>query len=169
MRFLTTSMMALVVAVAITGCSGSSNSADNSATSAAADNSSAMTSSDNSATNSASTSDNSAATTAGDSANAANATGEIPTYPGAKTEAAGSNAMGGAGMAAGKVLSTADPFNTVYAWYQKNMPAGSEKSHMDAPVKTAVFMTGEAGKDQQSVTISVANGKTMITIAHVKM
>jgi ABC-type enterochelin transport system substrate-binding protein len=159
MRFLTTSMMALVVAVAITGCSGSSNSADNSATSAAAD---------NSATSSAS-SDNSAATTAGDQSSAAKATGDIPTYPGAKTEAAGSNAMSGSGMAAGKVLSTTDDFDKVYGWYQKNMPAGSEKSHMDTPVKSAVFMTGEAGKDQQSVTISTNNGKTMITIAHVKM
>ena len=158
MRFLTTSMMALVVAVAITGCSGSSNSADNSATSAAAD---------NSATSSAS--DNSAATTANDAASASKATGDIPSYPGAKTEAAGSNAMSGSGMAAGKVLSTADSFDKVYGWYQKNMPAGSEKSHMDTPVKSAVFMTGEAGKDQQSVTITTANGKTMITIAHVKM
>ena len=159
MRFLTTSMMALVVAVAITGCSGSSNSADNSATSAAAD---------NSATSSAS-SDNSAATTAGDQTSAAKATGDIPSYPGAKTEAAGSNAMSGSGMAAGKVLSTTDDFDKVYGWYQKNMPAGSEKSHMDTPIKSAVFMTGEAGKDQQSVTITTNNGKTMITIAHVKM
>src|SRR5580704_16414406 len=113
MRFLTTSMMALVVAVAITGCSGSSNSADNSATSAAAD---------NSATSSAS-SDNSAASTSSDAASAAKATGDIPSYPGAKTEAAGSNAMSGSGMAAGKVLSTTDDFDKVYGWYQKNMPA----------------------------------------------
>jgi hypothetical protein len=158
MRFLTTSMMALVAAVAITGCSGgSSNSTDNSATSAATDNSAAATS------------DNSAATTANDSAAASKATGDIPSYPGAKTEAAGSSAMGGSGMSAGKVLSTTDAFDKVYGWYQKNMPAGSEKSHMDAPVKSAVFMTGEAGKDQQSVTITNSSGKTMITIAHVKM
>ncbi len=164
MRFLTTSMMALVVAVAITGCSGSSNSADNSATSAAADNSATSSaSSDNSAA------DNSAASTASDAASAAKSSGDIPSYPGAKTEAAGSNAMSGSGMAAGKVLSTTDDFDKVYGWYQKNMPAGSEKSHMDTPVKSAVFMTGEAGKDQQSVTITTANGKTMITIAHVKM
>jgi len=117
-----------------------------------------------------SSSDNSAANTAAADTSAATKTGgELPSYPGAKTEAAGSNAMGGSGMAAGKVLSTADSFDKVYAWYQKNMPAGSEKSHMDSPVKSAVFMTGEAGKDQQSVTISTANGKTMITIAHVKM
>jgi hypothetical protein len=159
MRFLTTSMMALVVAVAITGCSGgSSNSSDNSATSAATDNSATSAASDNSAASSGSMS-------SGNSAPA----GELPSYPGAKTEAAGSNAMGGAGTASGKVLSTADSFDKVYTWYQKNLPSGSEKSHMDTPIKSAVFMTGEAGKDQQSVTITVANGKTMITIAHVKM
>ena len=106
---------------------------------------------------------------AGDQTSAAKATGDIPSYPGAKTEAAGSNAMSGSGMAAGKVLSTTDDFDKVYGWYQKNMPAGSEKSHMDTPIKSAVFMTGEAGKDQQSVTITTNNGKTMITIAHVKM
>ena len=75
--------------------------------------------------------------------------------------------MGG-GTAAGKVLSTADSFDKVYAWYQKNMPAGSEKAHTTSPVQSAVFMLGEAGKNQQSVTITVANGKTMITIASVK-
>lgn len=77
--------------------------------------------------------------------------------------------MGGAKSAAGKVMTTADSFDKVYAWYQKNMPAGSEKAHTTAPVQSAVFMLGEAGKDQQSVTISVAGGKTTITIAKVKM
>jgi len=71
--------------------------------------------------------------------------------------------------AAGKVLSTTDSFDKVYAWYQKNMPAGSEKAHTTTPVESAVFMLGEAGKDQKSVTISVSGGKTMITIAQVKM
>jgi hypothetical protein len=77
--------------------------------------------------------------------------------------------MGAAKSAAGKVMSTADSFDKVYAWYQKNMPAGSEKAHTTSPVESAVFMIGEAGKDQQSVTISTMAGKTMITIAHVKM
>ena len=77
--------------------------------------------------------------------------------------------MGMAKSAAGKVMSTSDSFDKVYAWYQKNMPAGSEKSHMTTPVQSAVFMIGEAGKDQQSVTITVQGDKTMITVAHVKM
>jgi len=78
-------------------------------------------------------------------------------------------AMGGMKAAAGKVMTTADAFDKVYGWYQKNMPAGSEKSHMTTPVQSAVFMIGEAGKDQQSVTLTTQGGKTMITIAHVKM
>ena len=77
--------------------------------------------------------------------------------------------MGMAKSAAGKVMSTTDSFDTVYAWYQKNMPAGSEKAHTTTPVQSAVFMLGEAGKDQQSVTISVSGNKTMITVAQVKM
>jgi hypothetical protein len=77
--------------------------------------------------------------------------------------------MGMAKSAAGQVMSTTDSFDKVYAWYQKNMPAGSEKAHSTTPVESAVFMLGEAGKDQQSVTISVSGGKTMITVAQVKM
>jgi hypothetical protein len=77
--------------------------------------------------------------------------------------------MGMAKSAAGKVMTTADSFDKVYAWYQKNMPAGSEKAHTTTPVQSAVFMLGEPGKDQKSVTISVAGGKTMISIAAVKM
>jgi hypothetical protein len=76
--------------------------------------------------------------------------------------------MGG-GSAAGTVLSTDDSFDKVYAWYQGHMPAGSEKSHTTSPVESAVFMLGQAGQDQTSVTISTSSGKTMISIAHVKM
>jgi hypothetical protein len=99
---------------------------------------------------------------------AASSGGDIPSYPGAKTEAAGSNAMSGSGMASGKVLTTTDSFDKVYAWYQKNLPAGSEKSHTDAPVKTAAFIIGADSKDQKTVSITTNGGKTMITIAHVK-
>lgn len=77
--------------------------------------------------------------------------------------------MGMAKSAAGKVMTTTDSFDKVYEWYQKNMPAGSEKAHTTTPVQSAVFMMGEAGKDQKSVTITVSSGKTMISIAQVKM
>ena len=71
--------------------------------------------------------------------------------------------------AAGTVMTTDDSFDKVYAWYQKNMPSGSEKSHTTAPVQSAVFMVGDPGSGQTSVTITVSGGKTMITTAKVKM
>jgi hypothetical protein len=101
-------------------------------------------------------------------ASASSAAGTIPTYPGAVTQASGSsnNMMG---SAAGSVMSTDDSFDKVYAWYQQNMPAGSEKSHVTAPVESAVFTVGEPGSGQTSVTITTSGGKTMITVATVKM
>jgi hypothetical protein len=69
--------------------------------------------------------------------------------------------------ASGTVMTTDDSFDKVYQWYQQNMPAGSEKSHMTAPVQSAVFMTGDPG-DQTSLTITTQGSKTMITIGHVK-
>jgi hypothetical protein len=165
MRLLTTSLVAVLAAVAITACSGgsSSSSSDNTATSSATDTtSSASSDTTSTATEPSTGSDQTAAGNA--------ATADIPSYPGATTEAAGSSMGMGAGKnAAGKVMSTSDSFDKVYAWYQKNMPSGSEKAHTTSPVQSAVFMIGEAGKDQKSVTISVQGGKTMITVASVKM
>ena len=71
--------------------------------------------------------------------------------------------------ASGTVMSTNDSFDKVYAWYQKNMPAGSERAHITSPTQSAVFTIGEPGKGQTSVTITTNAGKTMITIAKVKM
>ncbi|HTU80650.1 MAG TPA: hypothetical protein VMF61_00885 [Candidatus Acidoferrales bacterium] len=157
MRWLTTTAIALLAAVSIAACSNSSNSAasDN----ASADNSASM------ATSAAASTEPAASSGGMEAENG----GSVPSYPGATTQAAGSSSMNmGGGMASGKVLTTDDSFDKVYAWYQQNMPAGSEKAHTTTPVQSAVFTVGEAGKDQQSVTISVSGGKTMITIAHVK-
>jgi hypothetical protein len=164
MRFLANSMLAVLVAVAMTACSGgSSNSADNSAS---ADNSgSAMSSSADNSAASPAAADNSAAAAPG--GNSAAASGP-PSYPGAATSASGSSSSMAMGAASGKVLTTTDSFEKVYAWYQKNMPAGSEKSHMTTPVKSAVFTIGDTPDDMQSVTLSGTGGKTMIVIAHVK-
>jgi hypothetical protein len=70
--------------------------------------------------------------------------------------------------ASGKVMTTGDSFDKVYSWYQKNMPAGSEKSHTESPIEAAVFMIGDLSSGQKSVTITTQGGKTMITIASVK-
>jgi len=151
MRFLKMSLVLVAAALAITACASKSSSSDQSQSSAEAT---------TAASSAASTTDNSAATTA--------PAGEAPAYPGATTEASGSNSSMGQ-TAAGTVMTTDDSFDKVYAWYQKNMPAGSEKSHTTAPIQSAVFMIGDPGSGQTSVTITVSNGKTMITSAKVKM
>jgi len=151
MRFLTSSLAIVVALVAITAC--------NSKTSSSSDQSSA------SATTAADTSGAAATSTAAATSSAA---GEVPSYPGAVTQASGSSSNMGS-SAAGQVMSTDDSFDKVYTWYQQNMPAGSEKSHVTAPIESAVFTIGEPGKGQTSVTITTSGGKTMITIAKVKM
>ncbi|HEV3091634.1 MAG TPA: hypothetical protein VGX91_09390 [Candidatus Cybelea sp.] len=115
------------------------------------------------ASTSTSTSDSASRTTASTKSD----TGDLPEYPGASTEAAGSGSNMGY-SASGKVLATGDSFDKVYTWYQGHMPAGSEKSHTTSPMDTAVFMVGDAGSAQKSVTITTQGGKTMITIANVK-
>ncbi|HMF29223.1 MAG TPA: hypothetical protein VKE42_10655 [Candidatus Cybelea sp.] len=139
-------LVALAVALAITGCGGGKSSSSDSGSGTASTSTSSKTSSD----------------TAG------KAVSEIPEYPGAETQAAGSGSNMGTD-AAGKVMSTSDSFDKVYGWYQQKLPSGSERSHVDSPIQSAVFTIGETSTGQSSVTLTAQGGKTMITIAHVKM
>ncbi|HEY1882759.1 MAG TPA: hypothetical protein VGG51_06945 [Candidatus Cybelea sp.] len=168
MRFLSLSLVLIAAMLSVTACnSKSSNSSDQSSsasatsasdtTNAAATSASDMSGASASAASSPATSDNSAA-----------AGSEPPSYPGAETQASGSSSNMGQ-SAAGKVLATDDSFDKVYQWYQQNMPAGSEKSHITSPIQSAVFTIGDPGKGQTSITLTTSGGKTMITIAHVKM
>lgn len=146
MRYLCSPLVALAVALAVAGCAGGKSSSDSSA-------------------------DQSSTTTASSATSApadATSQGEIPSYPGAATQAAGSGSNMGT-TATGKVLSTGDSFDKVYSWYQQKMPSGSEKSHVDSPVQSAVFMIGDTSTGQSSVTLTTQSGKTIITIAKVKM
>ena len=147
MRFFSMPLVALAVALAVTGCGGGKSASSDSGTARSAGSSSS----------SSTTSDS-----------AGKAVSEIPEYPGATTQAAGSGSNMGTD-AAGKVMSTGDSFDKVYGWYQQKLPSGSERSHIDSPVQTAVFTIGEASTGQSSVTLTTQGGKTMITIAHVKM
>ena len=155
MRLFGLSLAVMLAAFAVTGCTGKSSSSSSDQSSATA--TAAATDSGGASASEASPASDAAST-------------EIPKYPGADTNASGStsNSMSG-GSAAGTVMSTSDSFDKVYAWYQGHMPAGSEKSHTTSPIESAVFTLGEAGQDQTSVTITTSSGKTMITIAHVKM
>lgn len=160
MRFLTTAFAIGAIALAFTACTGKSSS-DTDQSSAAATSAAA--------TSAAAEASPEASASSGAASSAMTKTDEIPAYPGATTQAAGSSeGMGGTTAAAGKVMTTTDSFATVYAWYQKNMPAGSEKAHVTSPVESAVFTLGDPSTDQTSVTISTLAGKTMITVGHVK-
>lgn len=81
-----------------------------------------------------------------------------PVYPGAAVEAA-----------SGSAYSTNDSFDTVYTYYKKNLPAGSERSHVTSPQEMAVFLIG-TGNDRLSVTIAASPAccKTLIVIARAK-
>jgi hypothetical protein len=150
MRFLKMSLVLVAATLVVTACASKSSSNDQSQSTEAT----------TAASSAATTTDNTAASTA--------PAGEAPAYPGATTQASGSNTSMGQ-SAAGTVMTTDDSFDKVYAWYQKNMPSGSEKSHTTAPVESAVFMVGDPGSGQTSVTITVSGNKTMITTAKVKM
>ncbi|MBV8344817.1 MAG: hypothetical protein JO190_07465 [Candidatus Eremiobacteraeota bacterium] len=151
MRFLTPSLIIVAALVAVTACNSKSSSSSSDQSNA-------------SATTAAATS--AAGTTS--AAATSSAAGEVPAYPGAVTQASGSSSNMGS-SAAGQVMTTDDSFDKVYTWYQQNMPAGSEKSHVTAPVESAVFMVGQPGQGQTSVTLTTSGGKTMITVAKVKM
>ena len=75
----------------------------------------------------------------------------------------------GAGAVSGSAYSTSDSFDTVYAFYNKNLPPGSERSHITAPQETAVFLVG-SGNDQLSVTVTKSPicCRTLIVFALVK-
>jgi hypothetical protein len=168
MRFLRLSLVFVAAALTVTACnskSASSSDQSNASATSAADttNAAATSAPDNSGMSSPA-----AAASPGSADNSGAAASEPPSYPGAMTQAAGSSSNMGQ-TAAGKVLMSDDSFDKVYQWYQQNMPAGSEKSHVTAPIQSAVFMIGDPGKGQTSVTITTSGTKTMITIAHVKM
>ncbi|MGA8534488.1 MAG: hypothetical protein WB615_10310 [Candidatus Tumulicola sp.] len=166
MRFFTSSLALAFLALALTACAGksSSNSDQSNATASAEATAAASSSPDSMA------SDSSMASGEASSApNTAAVSGDIPAYPGATTQASGSTSGMAAQNASGKILTTGDSFDKVYAFYQKNMPAGSERAHLTSPGPSALFVVVGADKSQASVSIATNEGKTVITIAHVKM
>jgi hypothetical protein len=166
MRFSTYALVAVMTVVLAAGCSGKNSNDPNSSSSDATTTAAASAPADQSATSPAP--EISATAAGGAMSGSSDAAGDIPTYPGATVQAAGTSTMAGGGQqATGKVLTTSDSFDDVYHWYQKNLPAGSEKVHVTAPVETASFILSATGKNQTSVTISTSSGKTLISIAKV--
>ncbi len=160
MRFFTSTLAIVSIALAFTACTGKSSSSS--------DQSSATATSGAEATAAASSDQSMTTATSGAEASAA-PSGDIPPYPGATTQASGSSSNMMTQNATGTVLTTGDSFDTVYQWYQKNMPAGSERAHVTTPVPSALFVMVGADKEQASVAITTNEGKTVITIGHVKI
>ena len=152
MRYLALSL-AVAAFLTVTACSGKSSS-----------NSSDQSSSDQTNASAQATAE---ATAAATDAATSPAPGDVPSYPGAVTEASGSGTSMGGTTGSGTVMSTDDSFDKVYAWYQLHLPAGAEKTHTAQPA-TAVFTIGESGSELKSVTITAADGRTRITIGTVK-
>ena len=94
----------------------------------------------------------------------------LPVYPGATASDSGVSVSGASAGANAQiaVLSTGDSFDKVYDYYKGQMPAGSQKSKVDAnDTQMAVFQEGEdSSGDQKSVIISSSKGKTTIELAH---
>jgi hypothetical protein len=167
MRFLISSLAIAAIAMSLAACTGKSSSSSdqsNSTATSGAEATAAASSAEGTTAESSMGSSEASAAPAGGATN-----GEIPSYPGAETQASGSTSSMTTQNASGTVMSTSDSFDKVYAWYQKNMPTGSERAHITQPVPSAVFITVGPDKSQSSVSITTNGGKTVITIAHVKM
>jgi hypothetical protein len=92
----------------------------------------------------------------------------LPVYPGAvQTENTGYSSTNKEGSGAMALATTPDSFDKVYAWYQKQMPAGSEQVHMSTEAGSmAMFQTGkESDKTQKTVTITAGKDSTTIMLA----
>ncbi len=89
--------------------------------------------------------------------------------PSTQSAASAAPVYPGAGPVSGSAYSTTASFETVYAFYNKNLPPGAERSHITAPRETAVFLIG-SGNDQLSVTIAKSPicCRTLIVFARVK-
>jgi hypothetical protein len=161
MRFFTSSLAIVSIVLALTACTSKSSSSS--------DQSNAAATSGAEATAAASAESSMGSTEASAAPGSAVSNGEIPSYPGATTQASGSSSSMMTQNASGTVMTTADSFDKVYAFYQQKMPAGSERAHITSPVPSALFTILGADKGQASVTITTNAGKTVITIAHVKM
>jgi hypothetical protein len=93
----------------------------------------------------------------------------IPIYPGAKSDPNGSIAASDKSGASQVVnLTTADSYDTVYAWYKSQLPADAEKSKTGiAGVASATFQVGPGDeKNGKFVTVStVGKGDTLVTLS----
>jgi hypothetical protein len=173
MKVLSIAMCAVVLTIAGTACtkstdtsaSGSSATSASDATATGPAAASAAAQSGSSSSSGSAGGSSSSSSVGGTSGGAATdeKTG-LPLYPGATSQAsAASNGE------AGTVLSTDDSFDKVYAWYKSKMPAGSEKAKLSAGgMSTATFQIDQKG-GKGTVAITSTGTKTTITLAQSTM
>jgi hypothetical protein len=93
----------------------------------------------------------------------------LPLYPGAIAAQTGAMVTHtNVGSSSVVSLTTKDSFDSVYQWYRKQMPPGSEQTHMQlADGSVASFLSGKLGDpDQKSVVITQNKGTTTIMLTH---
>lgn len=92
----------------------------------------------------------------------------LPVYPGANSaDNAGYAATTKEGTGQVAMLTTADSFDKVYAWYKQQMPAGSEQMHMTSSGgSVAAFQIGkDTDATKKVVTITSSQDKTSIMLS----
>jgi len=92
----------------------------------------------------------------------------LPIYPGATAnDTGGMSFQSKEGSSQIVVMTTADSFDKVYAWYKGQMPSGSEQMHMSSGNSSvASFVIGKQGdKNAKTVTITADKDKTSIMLA----
>ncbi|MDQ6767178.1 MAG: hypothetical protein M3Z41_05160 [Candidatus Eremiobacteraeota bacterium] len=93
----------------------------------------------------------------------------LPLYPGAiAAQTGGMAASTKEGTSRVVSLTTKDSFDQVYQWYKKQLPAGSEQTHMEVSGGSiASFLIGKPSEtDERSVLIQQAKDTTTILLTH---
>jgi len=93
----------------------------------------------------------------------------LPFYPGAIQSQTGAMAANTThGISRQVSLTTKNPFNQVYEWYKRRMPAGSEQVHMETTGGSiATFLVGKpSDSEQKSVEIQASGDTTTILLSH---
>jgi hypothetical protein len=94
----------------------------------------------------------------------------LPVYPGAASSDQGVSIADGSKAQGAKValLTTTDSFDKVYDYYKSQLPAGSEKSKVEAgDTQLATFEIGADTNDEKSVTITGSKDKVSISLTHI--
>lgn len=89
---------------------------------------------------------------------------DVPVYPGAIIVAAGPPVHTPVSNTQGKIMSTKDSFDKVFAWYKSKLPPGSDKARTkNLEIDAATFIVGDPNKNATTISLS-SNGTGKVTI-----